>query len=103
MPLKNMKQRLDRLSLQNVTHTQTGKRVVKVSIILSYWLIPSGVLLGTSPDKFVAALHKTWEFLNKGVNKLFLTLYYKCTDGYMHQQACRERKMPSYDHILQED
>lgn len=54
----------------NEKHTHTGKRVVNVSIILSYWLIPAGVLPGTSPDTFAAALHKIWEFLKVAVNQI---------------------------------
>lgn len=42
--------------------TQRGKRVVKVSIIFSYWLIPLEELLGKSPDTFVAALQDIFEF-----------------------------------------
>lgn len=44
-------------------YTQRGKRVVKVSIIFSYWLIPLEELLGKSPDTFVAALQDIFEFL----------------------------------------
>lgn len=44
-------------------HTQTGKRVVSNSIILSYWVIPLEVLPGISPDAFVTALHTSWEYL----------------------------------------
>lgn len=43
--------------------TQTGKRVVSNSIILSYWVIPLEVLPGISPDAFVTALHTSWEYL----------------------------------------
>lgn len=41
------------------TSTQRGKRVVKSSIIFSYWLSSLGVLSGTSPDTPVAALQAT--------------------------------------------
>jgi hypothetical protein len=45
-----------RLKKKSLRLTQTGKRVVKVSIIFSYWLSPPA-LAGTSPDMFVEAEH----------------------------------------------
>jgi len=45
-----------RLKKKSLGLTQTGKRVVKVSIIFSYWLRPPA-LSGTSPDMFVEAEH----------------------------------------------
>jgi hypothetical protein len=44
------------LKKKSLRLTQTGKRVVKVSIIFSYWLRPPA-LSGTSPDMFVEAEH----------------------------------------------
>lgn len=55
------------IKVPNMTHR--GKRVVNVSIILSYILIPSGVLAGISPDTFAVALHKILEFLEVGITE----------------------------------
>jgi hypothetical protein len=57
-----------RLKKKSLRLTQTGKRVVKVSIIFSYWLSPPA-LSGTSPDMFVEAEHNICEFLNITINK----------------------------------
>lgn len=76
--------------MRYVTHTHTGKRVVKVSITLSYGLIPLGVPLGKSPDTFLAALHKTWEFLIVGFNKL---LSQNIKNAQTQQQSQRVQKM----------
>jgi hypothetical protein len=57
-----------RLKKKSLRLTQTGKRVVKVSIIFSYWLRPPA-LSGTSPDMFVEAEHNICEFLNITINK----------------------------------
>lgn len=49
-------------------HTQTGKRVVNISIILSYWFIPPEELLGRLPDTFADALQQNLPFLITAVN-----------------------------------
>lgn len=50
------------MMVPNMTHT--GKRVVRVSITLSYGLIPDDDLSGISPGAFVAALQTTCGLLN---------------------------------------
>lgn len=77
MKLKKYNNKKNKMYQEYKRHTHTGKRVVRVSIILSYWVIPLGVISGTSPDTFVAALHKTWQFLYEAV-KLLLNIK-KCT------------------------
>ena len=68
-------------------HTHTGKRLANVSITLSYRLIPAGVLPGTSPDTFAAALHKIWEGLKVAFNQINkYTGFLKCQNQmFMYQ------------------
>lgn len=53
-------------SEQSRRYTQSGKRVVKSSIVFSYWLSSLGLLL--SPDKSAAALQATLLLLLKNYN-----------------------------------
>lgn len=81
---KRNKQELNLNDPKNEKHTHTGKRLVNVSITLSYGLIPAGVVLGASPDTFAAALHKIWEGLKVAVNQII-----RYTGSQEHQKQIK--------------